>query len=286
MTRTRFRPALAALALLGLAALASVAPRLEQVLFAQATLQTTTLSAAVTASGTGTSTITVASATGFAAGRTVVIDREAMLVLPSYVSGTTIPVQRGVAGTAAAAHATTTTVYVGPANYFTQNPQEPVGPCTATSEVALPRVVLPSGRVYNCVASTWMEIGTRTNAIYVTCRALLIADMIDQSCFTADRRYFIANITEVHTTAESAGTLTLIPRKQTTTQAPASGAALATAIDMVGAGAVAQTVKTAALTATTTALYLDTGNRLGLDFTDDVAGELAGVVVTFTLIPQ
>jgi hypothetical protein len=33
-------------------------------------------------------------------------------------------------------------------------------------------------------------------------------------------------------------------------------------------------------------LQLAAGNRLGLDFTDDVAGELVGVIVTFTLWPR
>jgi hypothetical protein len=40
------------------------------------------------------------------------------------------------------------------------------------------------------------------------------------------------------------------------------------------------------LTATQSLLILAAGDRLGIDFTDDVAGELAGTLVTFTLVPR
>ena len=71
-------------------------------------LTATTLSAAVT---NVQNTITVASATGFAAGNFVLIDQELMLVSNSYVSGTTIPISlRGVDGTAAVAHASSALV--------------------------------------------------------------------------------------------------------------------------------------------------------------------------------
>ena len=62
-------------------------------------------------------------------------------------------------------------------------------------------------------------------------------------------------------------------------------AALATAINSVAGTTPAETVVTATLTTSEALLILETGNRLGLDFTDDVPGELLGVVVTFYLYP-
>lgn len=64
-------------------------------------LTTTTLSSAVAQSDVS---IVVASATGFAAGNLVLIDGEQMQVAKNYVSGTTIPVQRGIDGTVQTTH--------------------------------------------------------------------------------------------------------------------------------------------------------------------------------------
>lgn len=249
--------------------------------YAQTTVDSTTLAAAVTATA---NQVSVTSATNVAVGNILFVDREAMRV--SALSGTVATVTRGFNGTAARAHAALATLYTGPPVEFYASEVVVGSTCTATAEQYTPRIVLPTGNVYKCSNSTWEQIGAEVNAIYVTCRALLVADQIDQSCFTADRDFVVAGITEVHTTAESAGTLTLIVRRQEGTEASASGDALITALDMVGAGAVAQTVKTATLTATSSLLILDAGDRIGLDFTDDVAGELAGVVVTVKLIPR
>jgi hypothetical protein len=64
-------------------------------------LTTTTLSSAVAQSDVS---IVVASATGFAAGNLVLVDGEQMQVAKNYVSGTTIPVQRGIDGTVQTTH--------------------------------------------------------------------------------------------------------------------------------------------------------------------------------------
>lgn len=64
-------------------------------------LATTTLSSAVALSD---GSIVVASATSVAAGRLVIVDQEIMQVGSSYVSGTTVPVQRGQLGSATATH--------------------------------------------------------------------------------------------------------------------------------------------------------------------------------------
>lgn len=248
---------------------------------AQTATTATTLSSAIADSAT--TTVIVASATNVDTGGVLYVDREAFDVLS--VNSTTVRVRRGAFGTVAAAHAVNSVVYVAAkaqkTGVFTAFRS---GACSAAAQAFLPQIDVSTGAIYDCPSAVGQWVNLR-NQVVVTCRALLIADQIDQSCFTADRAYLLVKITEVHTTAEAGGTLTLIPRRQVGTQAPASGDALtAAAIDMVGAGAVAQTVKTPALTATPTLLKLSTGDRLGLDFTDDVAGELAGVVVTFYLV--
>jgi hypothetical protein len=70
-------------------------------------LTTTTLNGAVTSDQ---GTLLVTSATGFAAKNYIMLDQEIMQIVNSYVSGTTIPVIRGVLGSAAAAHVTASNV--------------------------------------------------------------------------------------------------------------------------------------------------------------------------------
>lgn len=245
---------------------------------AQTALSETTLSAAATSSQ---NFIVVTSATGIVAGRGIYVGREYMVVSGNYVSGTRIPVTRGVAGLAVS-HAASTPLYHGPPSAFIRSDRD--GSCVAASEAYLPLINVDNGKIWDCGSNVEKWVNIR-GLVVVTCRALLVADQIDQTCFTADRPYLLYKVTEVHTTAESAGTLTLIPKRQQSTEAPASGDALTSAIDMVGAGAVAQTVKTATLTTSEAFLIIETGNRIGLDFTDDTAGELAGVVVTLYLYP-
>lgn len=247
--------------------------------YAQTTISSTTLSAALDATAT---TLTVTSATNVAAGNILFIDREAVFV--NSLSGTTAQVRRGYAGTAARAHAALAILYTGVPDRFYQNEVTVGATCTATAELYLPRIVLPTGNVYQCQNSTWIQIGADVGTFTVACRMLLIADMVDQSCFTADRDYVITKITYVSKVVESAGTLTVIPRRQESTEAAASGDALATAIS--GVSTVAETVTTFTLTTTSSLLILDAGDRLGVDFTDDTAGELAGVTITFTLAPR
>jgi len=78
-------------------------------------LATTTLSVAVALTDTS---IVVASATSVAAGRLVLVDQEMMKVMQSYVSGTTVPVQRGIDGSATVAHKITANVTHGAATDF------------------------------------------------------------------------------------------------------------------------------------------------------------------------
>lgn len=82
-------------------------------------LATTTLSATITAIDTK---IVLASATSIAVGRTILIDQEVMQVSKEWVSGTTVPVLRGLDGTKAAAHFLTAAVTHGLGSDF-PNPQ-------------------------------------------------------------------------------------------------------------------------------------------------------------------
>lgn len=79
----------------------------------------TTLSATITATDTK---IVVASATSIAVGRLILIDQEMMQVSKEWVSGTTVPVMRGIDGTKAIAHFLTAVISHGLASDF-PNPQ-------------------------------------------------------------------------------------------------------------------------------------------------------------------
>lgn len=266
--RTRFT----ALALAFVAALSFSLPA-----SAQTALSETTLSAAVTSSQ---SFVVVASATGAAAGGGLYVDREYMTISDTYVSGTRIPVlRRGQA----VAHAASVPVYLAPAAAFISQARD--GACVAANEAYLPQVNIVTGAIYDCSSTVekWVDL---RDLVPVVCQTgPLATGSVDQSCFTANRPYLVYRINYVAKVAEAAGTVTLIPRRQQGTEAPASGDALATAINCVAGTTAAETVVTATLTATESLLILATGDRLGLDFTDDVPGELLGVVVTFYLYP-
>lgn len=78
-------------------------------------LASTTVSSAVSATD---NTIVVASATSMAAGRVLIINQEFMRVTNAYVSGTTVPVLRGIDGTVTGAHKVNTPVTHGLASDF------------------------------------------------------------------------------------------------------------------------------------------------------------------------
>lgn len=138
--------------------------------FAQATLTTTTISAAMTDIQT---TVTLASATNVTiagaanqVNTVLYIDHELMSV-GSLVSGTTYTVGRGVSQTRKHAHLSGATVYLGaPTNNFVLNDYfaEPAGTCVATT-LSLPRVFLKSGHRMDClgVAGTQQWVITSNN---------------------------------------------------------------------------------------------------------------------------
>lgn len=253
---------------------------------AQTTLNSSTLAAAVTSTTTtqlqlaSTSNVSVGDYYAIVTGNVVREVGIVRAVTSPYLSVTRGAVPIGFGATRL--HASGSTVYTGAKQRFYQD--DKAGTCTSTSEAFLPHISLSTGFIYQCNAGgVWYRLDW---TFTVVCRTTpLNTGSIDQSCWQADGNYVIVGINEVHTVKEAGGTLTLIPRKQTTTQAAASGASLGTALDMAAAATV-ETVRPFVLTTTGADLLLASGNRLGLDFTDDVAGELAGVVVTFTLAPR
>jgi hypothetical protein len=254
--------------------------------FAQTTLNSTTLAAAVTATA---SQIQLASTSNISVGdRMVVVTgnvaREVMRV--TAVNSPYVQVARramplpGLVDTSA--HASGSTVYTGARGRFYQS--DVAGVCTSTAEAYLPHISLTSGFISQCSpAGVWYRLD---QTFTQTCRMLLIADMVDQSCYTVDRPLVLVGATYVSKVAESAGTLTVRIMREQSTEAAASGDLLATAWNAVTSGIAAETVTSATLSATSSFLLLSAGERLGVDFTDDTAGELAGVTITFTLAPR
>ena len=114
----------------------------------QNTMTGTTLSAAVTDSAT---TVRVASATGITASSSstltnLYIDNELMTVIS--ISGTTVTVGRGAAGTRAAGHISGAVVYAGkPSWFYTVNPQ---GSCTLANVLVTPYINVNNGNQWLC----------------------------------------------------------------------------------------------------------------------------------------
>lgn len=248
---------------------------------AQTTLTSTTLAAAVSATDLQ---INVTSATGIEVNDLVAIlnrNSVAEVVRVRVINGAFLTVSRAVAGLAIA-HASLSTIYHAPeAQYY--RGADPRGTCTRSSERFLPHINLTTRNISQCsTASVWYRLDEQFD---VPCYSgVLATSSVDQSCWTVNGNYVITKITYVSKVVEAGGTLTIIPRRQQGTEAPASGDALATAIS--GVSTVAETVTDFTLTTTGALLLLSEDERLGLDFTDDVAGELLGVLVTFTIAPR
>lgn len=259
---------------------------------AQTTLNSTTLAAAVTNANasqlqlTSTSNVSVGDYIAIVTGNVVREIGTVRAVASPYVTVTRDSVAISTERKSRL-HASGSTVYTGARGRFygSAGAADVAGTCTASAEQFTPHISLNSGYIYTCSpAGVWYR---HDQTFQVACwTGALPTGSIDQSCWVANGNYVITAITYISTVAESAGTLTVIPRRQEGTEAAASGDALATAINAVAAGTAAQTLTSFTLTATSSLLLLDSGDRLGIDFTDDVAGELAGVVITFTLAPR
>lgn len=147
--------------------------------FAQTYLTSTTLSNATNASQ---STLVVASATGIAAGGALYIDRE--LVDVRSVSGTTITVVRGTAGTVANSHGASRTVIIVPAAAKASviTAVDPagsagVGTCTVTDYAYQPILNVTNGNVWLCrytAAAQSARVWAATNNVLITYNSLLL----------------------------------------------------------------------------------------------------------------
>ena len=117
--------------------------------------------------------------------------------------------------------------------------------------------------------------------IRVSFRAVAVLDQIDGIAFIADRGYTVTRIDQIHITPETAGTVDIMPTKREGVEAPASGQPLLSAA--FDGTATAETVQNGGLTATGADLILVAGDRLCVDYSGDVAGELLGSTITFVL---
>lgn len=118
---------------------------------AQTTLNSTTLSAAVTSATAQTFPLT--SITSVTAGDIMLVDREFVQV--QSVGATSVVVTRGREGSSALPHASGVVVWNGPRVRFYMN--DPVGVCTATNEAYLPHIVIPTASIYQCQTSEWVR---------------------------------------------------------------------------------------------------------------------------------
>lgn len=144
---------------------------------AQVTLTQTTLAAQVgaAAGNTGTSCFSLTSATGVSApafnspnvptGNQTELYTDKELMLVTSVSGTYVCALRGYGGTKAKAHASGTTVYVGPPAYFSNNEQ--AGYCVGTQLQQVPVINVETGHIFSCGDShQWAQVlnGTQTGS--------------------------------------------------------------------------------------------------------------------------
>lgn len=111
--------------------------------FAQTAVQTTTLSSAL--NGTAV-TLQVASATGFAVGQPIMVDREVLNTVA--ISGTAIRVVRGVYGSEARAHVSGRVVYTAPPGAFVY--ATPTGTCLTSDQPFTPMINAKTAELFNC----------------------------------------------------------------------------------------------------------------------------------------
>jgi len=128
-------------------------------------LATTTLSVAVALTDTS---ITVASATSVAAGRLVLVDQEMMKVMQSYVSGTSVPVQRGIDGSATVAHKITANVTHGAAADFANPSAQEVVTYQASRAVVVQSITATSTLTLPAAGTDLRVILNGTSAITLT----------------------------------------------------------------------------------------------------------------------
>lgn len=119
--------------------------------YAQATVNSTTLAAAITSKDQ--LVINVTSATTMVVGQFLFVDNESMVITSFDPNvGTLVRVQRGRDGTSATVHASGTLIWSGPGRNFYA--YDVSGPCTATQEIALPHINTKTGSIFDCRGAT------------------------------------------------------------------------------------------------------------------------------------
>lgn len=152
------------------AALAAFGLYATQGVFAQQSINTTTLSSALSApiasAGNGSITATgannqfaLAAVTNVAVGNEIYVDQEAMLVTAVNTTTKQITVQRGYDGTNVASHANGALVFIGAVSGTIGSPfvfSDPAaGSCTATNEVFNVRINVVNGKHWKCASNGW-----------------------------------------------------------------------------------------------------------------------------------
>jgi hypothetical protein len=87
----------------------------------------------------------------------ILVDQEGMCVLEPPTPSGSVVVSRGCQGTLSANHSKGATAYVGAASWYLQ--YNPSGSCIAQEQPVLPRIVLNSGALFNCVGGNWVVQG-------------------------------------------------------------------------------------------------------------------------------
>ena len=141
-------------------------------------------------------------------------------------------------------------------------------------------ITVPTGDTLVVTDAAGLTVGglKPVQYVYVSHMFSLPADMVDGSIFIADVAMTLVAISEIHKTAEAAGTVAIVPMRQQGTEAPSAGDVLVTG-GFNGVGT-AETLQTGTVVTAGNVHKFAAGNRLGIDFTGDVPGELAGAVIT------
>jgi hypothetical protein len=119
----------------------------------QVAINSTALNGAVTKDQTF---IVVDSASAVTAGDLAMVDKEFMRV--TAISGSRLTVRRGQEGSVAVAHADDAVAYIDSSEYFERRPAATyAGTCTRANEFAMPKIVIPTGRIFDCPNGEWVE---------------------------------------------------------------------------------------------------------------------------------
>ncbi len=251
-------------------------------LFAQTALTTTTTSEVLDATEQG---INIASTSGVTVGDIAVVDAEAMRVLSIGTNPTRIRVIRGVEGTKADDHATSSDIFIDPADRFIK--EDLVGSCTVGNTPYAPVINLTTGRRYRCLESRWVLVwdgsGTLGETYATYAQGATVADAVSTIFYVAVRPMRVTDIDVIWDTAESSGAMNVQVQKLVGTEEIASGDDLLSAV--VDATGTANTIANGSLSSTAAFLELAAGDSLAVELTA-TPNQIVGLTVTVRLVPD